>query len=221
MRRIPEPELMDAEEQARAYAAADFSEPNSLFVDTFRRCFSDLSEGTVLDLGCGPADICIRLARAYPDCKVVGVDGAEAMLRLGRLAVRREKLQARVELILWRMGQHRAAAELRGADAIASNSLLHHLDEPGVLWRTIQDCATPGAGVLVMDLIRPASSTAARQLVAEYSAREPEILQQDFFNSLLAAYRVDEVQAQLEQVGLSHLETEVISDRHFIVFGRL
>ena len=32
MDRTPEPELMDDEEQAKAYAEADFSEANSLFV---------------------------------------------------------------------------------------------------------------------------------------------------------------------------------------------
>ncbi len=32
MDRIPEPELMDEVEQARAYAAADFSEPHQAFV---------------------------------------------------------------------------------------------------------------------------------------------------------------------------------------------
>lgn len=221
MRRVPEPELMNDEEQARAYAAADFSEPNSLFLDTFKRCFPDFSSGRLLDLGCGPADIPIRFAKAYPDCDIVGVDGAQAMLRLGGLAVRRERLQRRIELVLWRMGDEPPSAELRGADAITSNSLLHHLADPAVLWQTIQDCAAPGASVLIMDLIRPSSHTAAQQLVAEYSGGDPEVLQQDFFNSLLASYRVDEVQAQLEAVGMSHMETEVISDRHFVVFGRL
>lgn len=212
---------MDEEEQAQAYAAADFSEPNQLFVDTFRRCFPSFGAGRVLDLGCGPADVPVRFARAYPDCDIVAVDGAEAMLRLARLAVRRERLQARIELVLWRLGQQSPKAELRGADVILSNSLLHHLADPIVLWQTILDCAAPGACVLVMDLFRPPSAAAARQLVSESSRREPDVLQQDFFNSLLASYRVDEVQGQLEQVGMSHMETEVISDRHFVVFGCL
>ena len=36
MRRIPEPELMDDAEQAKAYAEADFSEPNQRFLELFR-----------------------------------------------------------------------------------------------------------------------------------------------------------------------------------------
>ena len=63
MQRIPEPELMDEAEQARAYAQADFAEPNQRFVDCFEAEFPELQQGAVLDLGCGPGDIVLRLAR--------------------------------------------------------------------------------------------------------------------------------------------------------------
>ncbi|HEX6174620.1 MAG TPA: SAM-dependent methyltransferase, partial [Candidatus Binatia bacterium] len=61
MERIPEPELMDEDEQARAYALADFAEPHNHFVELFRECFPDEAiTGHVLDLGCGPADVTLR-----------------------------------------------------------------------------------------------------------------------------------------------------------------
>ncbi len=41
MKRIPEPELMNSPEQARAYAEADFSEPHNMFVEKFAECFPD------------------------------------------------------------------------------------------------------------------------------------------------------------------------------------
>ncbi len=47
------------------------------------------------------------------------------------------------------------------------------------------------------------------------------MLQKDFLNSLLAAYRPDEVRKQLAQQGLGQLRIEVVSDRHFIVYGLL
>lgn len=49
---------------------------------------------------------------------------------------------------------------------------------------------------------------------------EPELLQAYFNNCLHAAWRVDEVRAQLEQAGLA-LECELVSDRHWLVSGRL
>lgn len=42
-----------------------------------------------------------------------------------------------------------------------------------------------------------------------------------FFNSLLAAFRMDEIRAQLAESGLAHLRVEQVSDRHVAVWGRV
>jgi hypothetical protein len=54
-------------EQAEAYAVADFAEVNARFVESFRMRFPTFGRGTIVDLGCGPADIAIRLARTLTD----------------------------------------------------------------------------------------------------------------------------------------------------------
>ena len=79
---------MDDPAQARAYAAADFAEVDQGFVDRFRARFPEVRRGTVADLGCGPADIPIRLARAVPDLRVLAIDGSRPMLGLAREAIR-------------------------------------------------------------------------------------------------------------------------------------
>ena len=82
--------------------------------------------------------------------------------------------------------------------------------------------AAPGAVVHVVDLRRPADDGTVDDLVARHAAGEPEVLADDFRRSLRAAYRVDEVQAQLRQAGLSgRLAVEAVSDRHLLVHGRL
>ena len=60
----------------------------------------------------------------------------------------------------------------------------------------------PGAAVQVMDLARPETLDGAKQLVDHYSGDEPAVLREDFYNSLLAAYTVDEVKSQLSSAGL-------------------
>ena len=105
--------------------------------------------------------------------------------------------------------------------ATFSNSLLHHLVDPLVLWRTVRSAAAPGAFVFIMDLMRPDSESAAEALVAEYAGGESEILRRDFFHSLLAAYRIEEVRAQLSATGLEAFAVKPVSDRHFIAHGRL
>jgi SAM-dependent methyltransferase len=218
MKRVPEPELMDDPEQAQAYAHADFSEPHQAFVEHFRRCLPDHEPRRVLDLGCGPADISIRFACAYPACTVTGIDGAQAMLSLGCTAIEAAGLSARIRLLRLHLPASLPAAE--GFDTVISNSLLHHLTEPAVLWQTLKQIG--GAGVFIMDLLRPDSEQSAQALVEQYAGDEPAILRNDFYHSLLAAYRPEEIRGQLQVAGLDHcLLTEVASDRHLLIWGKL
>ncbi|WP_333839921.1 class I SAM-dependent methyltransferase [Pelomicrobium sp.] len=214
--RVPEPELMDDPAQAQAYAEADFSEPHQAFVEHFRRRFPAFAGGRVVDLGCGPADVTLRFARAFPRAHLLGVDGARAMLALAQEAVARAGLEERIRFAWLRLP---APALPRGFDAVISNSLLHHLADPQTLWAAVGQAARPGAPVLVMDLMRPAAEAELERLVATYAAEVPEILRRDFRNSLRAAYRPEEVRAQLAQAGLGGFSVEAVSDRHLLVWG--
>jgi trans-aconitate methyltransferase len=217
MKRIAEPELMDDPAQARAYAEADFSQPHEDFVLHFRERFPRFRAGRVLDLGCGPADVTQRFAAAFPNAHILGVDGSQAMLRLGRRAIVRAGLQDRV-----RLQRKYLPCKLPGDfDALISNSLLHHLAHPMTLWDTIFECSTPGTAVFIMDLSRPASLREARHLVGAYAGDAPEVLRRDFLNSLRAAYRPEEAWRQLQTAGLTKLRIETISDRHWIAWGRM
>jgi ubiquinone/menaquinone biosynthesis C-methylase UbiE len=219
MERIPEPDLMDDDDQAEAYHRADFSEPHNHFVTLFGQQFeADSWHGPVLDLGCGTADVTLRFADAFDAVEIDGIDGAESMLRLGREAVRSRALAHRVRLS--RAYLPRENPPRRRYGAVISNSLLHHLHEPMVLWSVIKGVAVPGAPVLVMDLLRPADIRQVDQFVMKYASDAPERLQRDFRNSLHAAYRVTEVEVQLQEAGLGHLRVSTVSDRHLIVAGR-
>lgn len=219
MQRVPEPELMEAAEQASAYAQADFSEPHDRFVALFGQHFGHNLATTVLDLGCGPGDICRRFVRTYPGCCVHAVDASQPMLELGRHECEKQGLQERIHFIK----AHLPAARLpqQRYDVIISNSLLHHLQRAETLWQSIRRFGHTGTRVFVMDLLRPDTVEQAVRLVDDYAADEADILRQDFFNSLCAAYRPDEVAGQLREQGLDELRVEVVSDRHFIVFGCL
>ena len=219
MIRTPEPELMTAEDQARAYAEADFSEPHEAFVRRFAERFPGFTEGDVIDLGCGPADVTTRFARAYPGARMLGVDGSAAMLAEGRKRLTSSELAPRVTLRKLFLPCETLPRE--AFDAVISNSLLHHLSDPAVIWQSARTAAKPGAPVLVMDLMRPADLPTAERFVNLYVGDAPPVLQQDFFASLLAAYELDEVKAQLAAVGLAHLTVEPVSDRHLVVWGTL
>ena len=220
MQRIPEPELMDEAEQARAYAQADFDEPNQRFVEQFEALFPGLGSGSVLDLGCGPGDIALRLATRHPGLVVHGLDGSAAMLRFAseRLA-EMPALRGRVQFVEGLLPG--ATLPLPAYDAVLSNSLLHHLHDPRVFWAAVKEAGAPGAAVVVMDLFRPPSAEAAQALVDQYAAGEPDVLRRDFLASLRAAFEPGEIRQQLRDTGLDALDVRTVSDRHVLVTGRL
>ena len=102
--RTPEPELMDGEAQARAYAEADFSEPHDRFVTLFGEFFSGL-------------------AVAFPECHIDGVDGSAAMLAHAREAVAAADLAARIELLQDRLPEATLPAATPPARALEQRTI--------------------------------------------------------------------------------------------------
>jgi ubiquinone/menaquinone biosynthesis C-methylase UbiE len=217
MERITEPELMDDEQQSIAYAKADFSSSNQFFVDSLLGDFPAHMRA-VVDIGCGPADVVIRLARSAPGAIITALDGSAPMIALARSAARAAGVDDRVTLLHTRIPGPPPAAH--SFDAVLSKDLLHHLPDPAVLWSEVKRLGKPGAAVYVMDLVRPESEAAARAMVKEGAGSEDPILQRDFYNSLLAAFTLEEVRAQF---AAAHLDLEVAraATRHMLIKGTL
>ena len=206
MKRILEPELMEEDAQAKAYAEADFAAPHSAYIRLFLEKFPDRpGKGFALDFGCGAADVTLRFARACPGWVVHAVDGSVAMLKYARRCVARSpRLKRRVRFIRGLLPG--ARIPWRRYDVILATSFLHHLHDPQVLWQAVRRYAQPGTIVLVADLRRPRSRAQAQCLVEQYSGGEPEVLRRDFRNSLLAAFTPAEVRRQLREAGLAGLK---------------
>ena len=221
MKRIPEPELMLDPEQTVAYAGADFAVGHQAIVDALAKRFPDLGQvGLALDLGCGPLDVTLRILAKFPNIHVHGVDGSGPMLNLAEKELQRFGHEQRVTLF----EQCIPTLDLPEATypLIFSSSLLHHLHEPNALWQVVRRFGRPGTRVFIADLFRPRSQEDALEMVELCAPNEPEILKQDFFNSLLAAFSPEEIREQLKQVGLATaLDVEFLTERHILVSGIL
>jgi len=214
MNRRPEPELMDLPAEAAAYAAADFSAVNGAFVERLLELVGNRPDVRAIDLGTGPGDIALRVARARPSWRIMAIDASDAMLAIAR--------QAAGDLTNVRF----ALADAKGTgfpdrsfDVIFSNSLLHHMPDALPLWREIARLAAPGAAIFVRDLMRPSSEDDVRRLVELHTGGESALLKEEFHRSLLAAFTIDDVRAQLSATGLAHLAVTASSDRHVDISG--
>ena len=177
MQRTLEPELMQDQEQVKAYAEADFATAHNRFIELISEQQGKALTGTVLDLGCGPGDVTVRFAQMFNSCRVDAVDGSRPMLdqAINDLP---DILRQRVRYIHGYLPDDRFSS--LKYKTIISNSLLHHLPDPGVRWQTIKQYGEPGANIYVMDLLRPENITQAQMMIQNYSAKEPEIIHTDF-----------------------------------------
>lgn len=215
MKRVLEPELMTDEEQVAAYTQADFSDSNKLFVNQIIQEQSN-QLNKIIDLGCGPADIDILLAKVIPTAHITGVDASNTMIKSAKAKVIKENLSEQITFLKGRIPH----IQLEGNfDLVISKDFLHHLPDPKVFWETIKKLAGAETSAYVMDLIRPATVQEAKRIVDSIAGKEKEVLKQDFYNSLLAGFTVDEIKEQLSEAELNLNIT--VQSRHFIVNGTI
>ena len=220
MERICEPELMEDGEQARAYADSDFSAGDRAMVEALLDGYGTAIGRRILDLGCGPGNITFLLAERCPGASVLGVDGSAAMLAIAE-ARRLDDLK-RCESVRF-LKELLPCPSLAGErySALVSNSLLHHLHDPALLWRSIAALAAPGAVVFVRDLRRPPDEQTLADLVRRHATGLHPIVRSDFRNSLRAAFTPLEVEEQLAAAGLTGLAVTEIDEQYLQVGGRL
>lgn len=204
--------------QVRAYANADFEGPHSAMIEILKSSFPDKTvTGNLLDLGCGAGDITFRIAREFKEINIDAVDGSEAMIRYaGELLEQNHDISDRIRF--HRSMIHDFVSD-RQYSFIVSNSLLHHLHDPMVLWEVIKNNAVNGTSVFIMDLRRPDGFEEAMKLVKKYAGNEPDVLKKDFFNSLIASFEPHEIRKQLITAGMSDFSVAEIGDRHQVIYG--
>ena len=195
----------------------DHSEVNRRFVD-------DLVDGgpvgpQVIDLGCGPAGIPIELCRRLESIQALAIDSEIEMLEIAKREIDIAGLLDQITLHhadVCAMDQYEDAM----ADTVIGNSLLHHLDEPGLGLQTAIRLLRAGGRLFIRDLARPDSVEQVESLVSQYAGQETENAQQLFRQSLFAALTLDEIReiaGRFNKLGLGiwSEHVQMTSDRHW------
>ncbi len=208
--RVLEPEVMDTPDEARDYDAMDHGQVNRAFVNDLLAFWS--AHGSVLDIGTGTAQIPIELCRRNAAVRVVGVDLAEHMLAVGRANIRRAGLDARIVLHCFDAKQ--LPLQSAAVDAVISNSIVHHIPEPVLVFAEVARVIAPGGIVFVRDLVRPASNQAVQALVDAYARDANQHQRKMFEDSLRASLTLDEVRGLVQDLGFDPGGVAPTSDRH-------
>lgn len=108
----------------------------------------------------------------------------------------------------------------RAFDAVISNSLVHHIPEPLVVFREFARLVQPGGCVFLRDLFRPDSEAELERLVSLHASGATNRQRTLFADSLRAALTVDEVTELCRTVGWN-TPALATSDRHWTVGFRV
>jgi trans-aconitate 2-methyltransferase len=157
--RKPEPEVMADAEEAEVYASAAAQQyldelDDSLvaqILDVWRTAGS--LSGRLIDIGCGPGSIALKIARRAPGLRVLGADRSAAMVRIARSAV--EQNGAHKSAGFLQADGNRLPFAAASFDFVLSNSVLHHLVNPGGIFEEMARIVKPGGVILLRDLRRP------------------------------------------------------------------
>ena len=105
-------------------------------------------------------------------------------------------------------------------DAVMSNSIVHHIPQPGSVLKELWRVLKPGGLMFVRDLMRPDDVETLESLVTTYAGDANTHQKQMFRDSLHAALTVEEVRELVRDYGLSSDSVKATSDRHWTIQGK-
>jgi ubiquinone/menaquinone biosynthesis C-methylase UbiE len=171
-----------------------------------------------LDVGTGTAQIPIELCRRAVEARVLALDLAESMLRLGSRNVENAGLSGCI--ILARVDAKELGREAGAFSTVMSNSIIHHIPEPRLALAEMWRALAPGGLLFVRDLARPEDDRTVLRLVETYTKNESTRQQALFEASLRAALSLEEARLMAGSLGIPEKAVQMTSDRHYTIVYR-
>jgi len=200
--RVPEPEVMESVQEAEGYeATASDTHLDQIDNQLVDYVLSMGTKGTLLDLGTGPGQIPIKLAKRDPHIRVIGIDLSTAMLKIAVERARQEQVSSRVFFL--KANATSIPVETNSVDLLICNSTLHHFQNPVLVFNEVNRVVKKGGGVYFRDLRRP-----PRILHGLYTAffgrRYKSLMRKLYEDSVRASYTRPELRQLVAASSLGH-----------------
>lgn len=190
-------DAVEVEAYSSAAAQAHLNEIDDSFVAHTLRLVNLRERGRALDIGTGPGQIVVKLARSLTRWKFVAVDRSSHMIAeaVANLAAAGPGLAGRVE---FQVADANALPFPDAAfDLVVCNSVLHHMAEPERLLAEIARLAKPRGAILLRDLCRP-GALAYRWHVRRHGRHYSGKMRELYEASVRAAYVIPELKQLVE-----------------------
>jgi trans-aconitate 2-methyltransferase len=218
LRRIPEPEIMDSADEVEAYASATAQKYLDTMDDTLVEQVFHVWRGAIppagrlLDIGCGPGSIALKIARRSESLWVTGVDRSREMVAAAQQAAAAQALAGRASFFVG--DANRLSFPDSSFDFVLSNSVLHHLQNPVEVFNEMARVTKPAGVILVRDLRRP--SRLAFSLHVRWHGRYYSgLMKQLYVQSVRAAYTPEELSGLLQRSALRESQIFYHGRTHF------
>ena len=229
MDRRAEPELMTTKDQVDSYSEADFSKGEIKFIQWIKNYLKKNNihltrNDLIVDLGCGPGNISEKLSIEWPKTSVIGIDGSKEMINKARIRKNlHEKPLNNLNYLCKDIKNIKLAdiTDKKNINLLVSNSLIHHLTHINEFFECIFSLSGEKTLNFHKDLIRPINEKYALELKAECESKYNEILTSDYYASLHASYRVDELRNLIIEKNLIHLDVLEEDNEYLILYGRV
>lgn len=154
----------------------------------------------VLDLACGPAHQLAQVARLNPDVRFIGLDASPTMLQCAQNTLTGAHV-GNVELVQGDM-MRLSSLEDGSMDCVICTMSLHHLPNLSALHATLREIRRvlkPQGRFYFVDFGRLKLQSTQRFFADDL--RQPAQFTEDYFNSLRAAFSVEELSAAAALLG--------------------